>query len=255
MKIKIERIPYAQLRNDEYPLVVVQIIDICRKYDMSGYHLDKSFAELSSYRVPLDGLTVSVRKNEKLTRLGKLDVERDTLVNVLSKVTNDFEDVDLPEIRFHYDTLNTLLDKHKAKTIARAARTAETERLQLLETDLTANSAVQEALTAFGLQPVARRLFEANKEYEALFREYIAEKSAEEHIDVTALRSTSGKALTQFLDAVQYCAFNYEEIDYLPLVNELKQLAAYYIKQLKARATRRKNGIKTDVEPSITPEN
>jgi hypothetical protein len=39
---------------------------------------------------------------------------------------------------------------------------------------------------------------------------------------------------------------------YSTKVNELNQLAAYYIQQLKARATRRKNGVKTDEEPPIT---
>ncbi|MDR0604412.1 MAG: hypothetical protein LBG80_08945, partial [Bacteroidales bacterium] len=59
--------------------------------------------------------------------------------------------------------------------------------------------------------------------------------------------------LGQYFDAVQYCAFANEHIDYNPLINELKQLSAYYNQQLKARATRRKNNQATDGESTIEP--
>jgi hypothetical protein len=39
----------------------------------------------------------------------------------------------------------------------------------------------------------------------------------------------------------------------MPLINELVKLNEYYNRQLNARITRRKNGKKTDEEPSIPP--
>jgi hypothetical protein len=96
-------------------------------------------------------------------------------------------------------------------------------------------------------------LFEANREYETLFREYIAEKSEEQRIDVVGLRRDCSKTLVQFFDAVQYSAYIHDDVDYTPLINELTKLHQYYIAQLKARATRRKNGKKTDEEPPIQP--
>jgi hypothetical protein len=47
--------------------------------------------------------------------------------------------------------------------------------------------------------------------------------------------------MTQYLDAVQYSAFVYENIDHNPLINELKQLSVYCNQQLKARAARCKS--------------
>jgi hypothetical protein len=253
MKEKIERIRYAYLRVDEFTLVAVYTIDICGKYNNENMYLGKSYSELSSFRQALESLQVNVRKNEKMTRLGKLDTERGTLIRCVNNVVNDFEDIDIPEISESYEVLSALLNKHKTKTIASDSRTSETERLQKLETDVNASYSALAAFEKFGLQTVVNRLFASNREYDALFREYIADESAKERVDVTELRRNCTKALGQYLDAVQYCAFAYEHIDYRPLINELKQLSAYYNQQLKARATRRKNGKTTDEEPPIEP--
>jgi hypothetical protein len=252
MKTKIERIHYRQLRIDEYVLVVIYTIDICGKYSISAMHLEKSYGELYAFRPKLESLKVYVRKNEKMTRLGKLDGERDGLIRCVNNVVDGFEDVDIPEISGDCEILSSLLNRHKAKTIASDNRTSETERLQKLEVEIRASAEIQAALHKFGLNPVVNRLFAANSEYNALFREYIAEKSTEEHIDMVELRDKSTKALGQFFDAVEYCAFAYEDVDYSPLISELKQLSAYYNQQLKARASRRKNKTAGD-EPPIEP--
>jgi hypothetical protein len=220
---------------------------------MYNLHLEKSFNELNSFQGPIDNLSVYVRKNEKLSRAGQADDVCDNLLRALNRVVDGFGYVDIPEIRVHCDVLDKLFSKHNLHTIVRATRAAETERIQMFEKDINVNIEAQNALAAFGLTQVARRLFEVNREYEIFFREYIAEKSEEQRVDVVLLRRECTKALTQFFDAVQYSAYLYEELNYLPLVNELSKLNRYYTQQLNARATRRKNGKKTNEEPPIEP--
>jgi hypothetical protein len=253
MKVKIERVHYASLRNDEFPTVYGQTINVCEKYDMPSLHLEKSYSELTSFRPVLESLTVYLRKNAKLAQAGKVEVERDTLTNTVTRVVKGYAYIDIPEIHSHYEVLDALLTKHNVRTIAKSSHAAETERLLVLETDVNAGQAIQDAFAAFGLTPIVRRLFEANREYEALFREYITEKSEEQRIDVSLLRRNCSKALVQFLDAVQYSAYVYDDLDYMPFINEITKLHRYYTAQLKARATRRKNGKKTEEEPPIQP--
>jgi uncharacterized protein YozE (UPF0346 family) len=253
MKTKIERIPYDKLRVDEFTLVVIYIVSICGKYNNDALHLGKSYSELLMFLPPFESLKVYVRKNAKVTLLSKLDDERDAMIRCVNKVIDSYEDINFPEISRNYEILSPLLDKHKTKTVANDNRTSETERLQKLETEVIASVEIQTAFAAFGLQEVVARLFASNREYDALFREYIAEKSAEEHINVTELRKNCTKALTQYFDAIQYCAFAYEDLDYTLLIKELTELSAYYNQLLKARATRRKNGKLIDEEPPIEP--
>jgi hypothetical protein len=253
MKVKIERIRYAQVWNSEFSTLYGQTVGVCEKHNITGLHLEKSYGELVSFRPAVTSLTVYLRKNEKLSLAGKREVERDRLLGAVRHVVDGFADADLPETRAHYEVLAALLDKHTVKTIAAASLAAETERLQRLETDINADAAVQAAFAAFGLTPVVARLFAANREYDAAFRSYIAEKSTEEHIDVALLRRNCSKALVQFFDAVQYSAYINEDLNYLPLVNELNELNLYYVRQLKARAARHKNGSKTDEEQPIPP--
>ena len=81
----------------------------------------------------------------------------------MNSVVNGFEDIDIPGISEDYTLLSTLLDKHKAKTIATDSRTSETERLQKFETEVNASDAIQTAFAKFGLQPVVSRLFASNR--------------------------------------------------------------------------------------------
>jgi hypothetical protein len=129
MNVKIERIHYASLRNDEFPVVYGQTVNICEKYDMNSLHLGKSFGELISFRPVLESLTVYMRKNTKLAQAGKVEVERDLLINTVTWVVKGYEYTGLPGIQPHYEVLNALLTKHNARTIAKSSRAAETERL------------------------------------------------------------------------------------------------------------------------------
>jgi hypothetical protein len=251
MKVVIERIRYIWLWNNEFLQVVTYIIGICSKYDNEKLHLGKSYEELVSFRPILDAMTVSVRKNEKIANMGQLDTERYSLMKGVNEIVETFDELEIPEIHKHSGILMGLFEKHQTKTIPLATRASESERLQKLETEVNSSPEIQSAFEALGLQPVIKRLFAANKEYSNLFYEYISEKSAEEHIDIADLRKKCTKALTQYYDAVQYCAFAHEENDYQPLVNELKKLSTYYNQQLKARATRRKNGKKISEEEPI----
>jgi hypothetical protein len=252
MKKNIERIDLSHLRNDEFALVVLYIIIIGGKYDVRKLFLEKSYNELLSFRSPLESMKIYVRKNEKMGKLGDLDRERDIMIICINNTVKSFRNVELPEINPHYEILSTLLNAHQSKTIATDNRTSETERLQKLETAINASAEIQKAFQIFGLEPVKNRLFAANKEYDTLFQEYIAEKSTEERMDVVTLRKNCTKAVGQYFDAVQYCAFAHEENDYSPLIKELSELSAYFNQQLKIRATRRKSGKNTSEDPSIS---
>jgi hypothetical protein len=253
MKVKIERIHLALLRNDEFPVFYGQIIGICGKYDMNRLHLVKSYGELLSFHPTLESLTVYLHKNAKLNLSGKIDVERDALISLVNRVVKGYENIELPEMTQHFSLLNALLEKHHSRTIASDSRAAETQRLQMLENDVNADAAVQNAFAVFGLTPAVTRLFAANREYDDLLRQYVAEKSEEQHINVRQLRKECSKTLTQFFDAVQYSAYVYDDLNYMPLINELVKLNQYYSRQLNARVARRKSGKKTDDEPAIPP--
>lgn len=253
MKIKIERPPYYDLWNIEFPLVATRTITIAKKYDTTSMHLGKSFGELSSFVPQLEAVEIFERKNAKNVQGQGFDRERDILINVARKIVNAYEPVEMPEVRPHYETLDALFAKHEAAKIASSGLTSETQKLFLLEKDVTSDPAVQEAVNVLGIRLITDRLFAVNREFDDLFHEIIAEKSALEKIDVVALRKSCTKALGQFFDAIQYCAFEHEDVDYMPLVKELQALNNYYIQQLKARATRRKSGKNTGEEEPITP--
>jgi hypothetical protein len=251
MKIIIERIRYTQLRNDEYLQLVRFIINIGEKYDNEKLYLDKAYGELSAFLPLLNAIKVFKRKNDRISEMKNLNIERNTLLKSINKTVAGLDHADLPEIKEYSKKLMTFLEKHQSKTIPLANRTIESARLMKMKTDYNESTDIQIAFQVLGLQAIIDRLFAVNREYSALFCEYIVEKSMEKRIDMVDFRKNCTKALGQYFDAIQYCAFTHEENDYQPLVNKLKLLNAYCNQQLKARATRRKRGKKVLKEPSI----
>jgi hypothetical protein len=224
---------------------------------MQELHLDKSYSDLIAFKPRLEAMKVNVRKHAAVSKLERLDNERDVLIDAFRNVVKALRHVELPSIKPNVVLLTQLMNDHKANTIATANRTSETERLLMLEKDMDADKKLQDATTALGLEPVAMRLFEANSEYNELFVKYIEETGAEEKVDIVMLRKECNNAITQFFNAIQYCSFEYEDQDYMPLANELNRLNEYYITQLKARATRNKNrkkGDNTSEKPIVPPE-
>ncbi|MDR1865822.1 MAG: DUF6261 family protein [Bacteroidales bacterium] len=252
MKVKIERITHSALRNEEFAVAYGLVIRICEQHDMDRLHLRKSYDELLLFR-SIEELPVLLRKNEKLAQASRLDDERDALINSLARVVKSYHGVDAPDVTPHVELLEALLEKHEANGIASAARSLETDRLKKLEKEIAGDPALQNAVAAMRLQSVVNRLFEANREYETVFLEYLAENNGNPPDNISLLRTECAKSLTHFFNAVQYSAYLHEDADYMPFVNALNKLQRYYKQQLKARATRRRNGKKTEEEPPIPP--
>lgn len=255
MKVKISRIDYQGLWNSEFTGVVQRTVSIAGKYKTGEIHLGKSYDELAAFVPQLDGMIKYVYKSEKLEAAGELDAERDTLIKAAVNIVKSFGTIhQLSWVVSMHDTVSSLFERNNAAGISTANLSAETERINALEKDYLSDSAARSAATAFGLSAIMERLFAANREYETIFRDYIADKSIGPRIDIPALRRTCSKALGQFFDAVEYCAYEHTDIDYLPLVNELNTLNTYYRTRLKARATWRKNNSNDRGETIPPPE-
>ncbi|MDR2887504.1 MAG: DUF6261 family protein [Bacteroidales bacterium] len=253
MKQTIARVHYKDLWNSEFPNAAQRTIAIAGKYDMNEMHLGKSYGNLAVFLPQLANMIKSVGKNEKLAKANEIDRERDTLIKVSYKIVKCFKPVRIDMFANAYKAVSGMFEKHRAGSIAGASITSQSERITALEKDYNENTAVRNAAAALGIAPLLERLFAANKEYEILFRDYIADKSAEQHIDISALRSSCSKAIGMFFDSVEYCTYQHDDVDYNPLVNELNTLNNYYRTRIKTRTTLRKNNRKEKVETIPPP--
>jgi hypothetical protein len=78
------------------------------------------------------------------------------------------------------------------------------------------------------------------------------ENSSEEKVDTIAIRSQTDKALTAFYEAFEFCSTEYDDQDYQTPANKLNDIISHYKTQLKARQTRRREGLNVHVEEPIT---
>jgi len=159
--------------------------------------------------------------------------------------------LNLPTIKPHVAVLNSFLDKH-GRDIAKDTLNAETQRLSNLLNDYNATAEVKTAVAGLNMKLLFDQLLIANNSFAAIFLQRTQEDAAIEKVDTLAIRIETDKALASFLDAIDYCASEYDDKDYNPLINELNDLIAYYKTQLKARNTRRNSGKDVSAEPEIS---
>lgn len=250
MTVKISRLPFKTLWNSEYTLFLNQTVGIIEKYHPENLHLTKSFGKVKAMLPSLAKIKAQELSNAISNQLQELDTERDTLIIAIVAQVKTMGKLSLPSVAPHVAVLNHFLDTH-GRDIASANYNAETKRLSDLLADYDANPDAITAAEALNLKMLFDQLRVVNTQFAGLFMQRTGEYAAVEKVDARAIRAETDKMLTAFFDAFEFCASEYDDLDYTTPANELNDLSAYYKTQLRARATRRNTGKDVSVETPI----
>ncbi len=231
-------------------MFVNQIVGIVKKYDTSELHLTKSFQGITLKLPVLEKIKAHEMSNVISNQLLELDNERDTLFNAISAQVKTMEKLSLPSIVPHVKVLNHFLDIH-GRDIASANYNSETKRITDFLKDYDAKPEVKTAVEGLNLKLWFDQLSIVNTEFDKLFLQRTGENGTTEKIDSRSIRIITDKAVFSFFDAIEFCANEYEELDYSTMANELNDLILYYKTQLKARSTRRQTGKDVSTETAI----
>ncbi len=250
MNVKVTRFKISNLRNMEYVLVVLRIIEIVERHVPDALHLRKSLNRLKAFVPELQRIEAMMRKWRKSRELDECEHLRDDMVDTLIRTERNYAKVSVPETNAASKMLTALFDKHK-RDIATDTDTAETQRIYKLVEDVERDAAMLDALTLLALMPFFNMMKEANRQFDELWKERNRELGEENRANAKAIRAGCDKALTALANAIEHCSGEYDDLDYQPLAKELNRQSDFYKQQLKARATRRKNGEKTeeDIKP------
>jgi uncharacterized protein YdcH (DUF465 family) len=246
--IDIVKFRFAGLWHSEYPLVANRLISIIGQYDVDALHLKKSYDRLATFAPLLAKIEVQERANSQSATLNELDQQRDTPFNVIVSTTKAFAKTAIVELSAAGTLLTSIIKKHGAD-IATANYTAETERLNDFIADVENNPAAVEALTTLSLKAVFEEMKKANTAFDKLFMERNQQVAETEKVDVRAIRQECDKAISAFWNALEFCAEEYGDTLYLPMLNVINEFNSYYKQQLAARATRRKTKNVSNEEP------
>ena len=250
MKIKILRLSLKSLWNSEYTIFVNQIVSIVKKYDIKELHLSKSFERITLKMKVLEKIKAQELSNTISNELQELDNERDTLFNTITNQVTAMGKLSLPSIVPQVSVLNHFLDIH-GRDIATANYNSETKRISDFLKDYEAKPEVKTAVDGLNMKLWFDQLNVVNVAFDKQFLQRSSENAATEKVDSRGIRSITDKDLIDFFDAIEFCATEYEELDYASLADDLNDLILYYRTQLKARSTRHHGGKDVGSEPPI----
>ena len=241
---------FPGLWNSEYPVVVNRLIDITGAHDPQALRLQRSFDRLAEFRPLLAKIEAQERTDRDSAQLSEDDQQRDTLYNVIRTVAKTFQRTPIATVSEHAARIMTALKKH-GNDVPAANYTAETKRLYDVTNDFTAQPDVMASLEALALLPLFERMSELNAEFDRLFMQRNRRQAETEKVDIRAIRVECDKAIGNLWNAIEFCISEYGETEYLPLVNAINTLNAYYKQQLAARSTRRKAKKEVSAEKPI----
>jgi len=248
----IIKFKYSGLWNSEYPLVVNRLIDIVQSHAPQKLHLGISFERLAAFRTPLSKIEIQERADSESALLSELDQQRDTLYNIIYAVAKAFQRTPIAEISNRAHRIVLLFKKHGV-SMAATNYTAQTKRLYDLAADVNNQPEIAPALETLALQPLFVQMCELNNKFDALFMARTRRQAETERVDVRVIRSECDKAITLLWNAIEHCVAERGAADYMPLLNSINKLNAYYKQQLAARATRRKAKQAVEKEAAIVP--
>ena len=240
------------LWNSEYPLVINRIIDIVGAHAPQAIHLGQSYDRLAAFRTELSKIEVQERADKESALLSELDQRRDTFFNVIYNAAKALQRVPFAEVSNHAHRIVTLFKKHGSH-MPTTNYTAQTKRMYDMAADVTAQPDVIASLEALSLRPLFEQMVDVNREFDETFMQRNQRQAETERVDARTIRLECDKALTLLWNAIEFCMTEYGEENYLPMVNAINRLNAYYKQQLAARATRRKAKQEVEKEEPIKP--
>jgi len=251
MKSKIKRVRSVRLLNSEYPLFVSQILAIFQKYDLTLLHLKKAFEKLLALWPMVAKIKEQDISNALSNLLQELDAERDTLINAIFANVKTAGKLTLASLPPHVAVMKRFL-KTLGSDIAKANYRSSTKLTNDLLADYDAKPDVQTAVEALSLKIYFDHLRTVNNRFAELYLQRNEDDAFVEKVDTRAIRMETDKALTDLFDAFEFCSGEYEELDYQTLAKELNELTGKCKSDLKARATRAKEGKNVSMEEPIT---
>ena len=251
MPVKIIRLHFLELWNNEYPLLVNQLSVLTANHNPDLLHLTKSLARVNAMLPQLSKIRAQELSNAITNKLRDISNERKTLVSGINSQVKTFSKLSMPSLALQVETMKRFLNIH-TPGFADANYPSGTQRTTDMLADFDSKPEVRAAAESMHLTTFFDQLRAINIQFSPLYLQRTQEDAAAETVDAHAIRSESDKEVIALLDAIEYCSREYEELDYQPLANELNNLIGHYKTQLKARTTRRNAGKDVSNEAPIT---
>jgi len=239
MKSTIIRLQLVRLLNSEYALFVSQLVAILQKYKPELLHLKKAFEKLFALTPMVAKIKAQELSNEMSNSLQELDTERDILVKAIITNVKAIGKLSIKSAPPHVLVMKRFLKVH-GSDIVKANYHSATKLTTDLLTDYDNSEDVKTAVDALSLRIYFDHLKTVNDQFAEMYLQRNEDDAAVEKVDSRAIRIETDKALTDLLNAFEFCSSEYEDLDYVAPANELNELIGRYKSDLKARATRSK---------------
>ena len=247
--MKLKKIKLSKLLKLELAPLIMDVIDVLKKYDVEKLHLEfalkileKNQKQINTLEILLGphGLTSEIEKwhRQRLTYAGSVSTQMKGIaqanlqsmsedIKIAQRVVNDY----LVGIRNNNKKeIGALIDNFLAK--------------------IDDKPIVESAFTNIGLMPYVDELRNADATHRRLYYERLTSRAKRQKRDESkAIQKEGQAALRSFFEQVSVSDRTYPELNYKPLINELNSVIVDFSNTINTRATyNKKRALKAQEE-------
>lgn len=220
---KLIKYKLPALLNAEYPIVIKQMVETIRKYNLEKLYLLSAYNRIVDFMPQLE----HTKKQERKNKINTLMRQNNALFNTIYKIAKQFCAVNVYETNKSANKIMAIFKKYKMN-IYNVHLNIFIKCGSKLIYDIESDPGVMESMHQLSLISIYNRLKSNIVEFETFYREDNIDLRNVKKINIRELRRKCDKAVILFGKALEYNMEESGSDDYLPLCNDLNKINAYY---------------------------
>ena len=237
----ITPIPFSRVPKLEFPELVNDFVAIVGKYDPAALHIDGMYNLLLEAQPQVSSLEVIYKKHPESEVVNALRIKRRDLLQAILAQAKSLSKANVASQAADLVLVLPFVEKYFGNIVSENSKTT-TERIKQMSLVLESDSLLKAAITRVGLELYLNELKNLQQELEQSISKRRAAVAALPRSKTREVKTDLGVALSDVVEAIELAIKEFPALDYMPMVNEINKLFNEYLSDIKARATRSKNG-------------
>lgn len=240
MKQKIIKIPFANLRKNDFPEIIEAVLEIVFKHNPEALFLQVMYSKLATYKPSLALFITKLRVKDPLTSLTNERYKRAkellmaTSLQIQSLKRSNFSDEQQALATVQAKLGSILMQK---RYISKYGVRQVLDRLNLL----FSNDEFMTAAETVGIKKYLNELATVNKEIGSYETKKVESRVRKKMADLPALRVEIIESYLNLIKAIELAQVEHSDISYAPLVAEINGFLQPYMVEMKRMKTRKTN--------------
>jgi hypothetical protein len=231
---------FNKLHKLEFADYAKGVIRIVGKYDLEALKIEGIANQLLAKQAEVEELIVAYGKHPLTEKIVARRNNRDKIVSAIVDHLSSVQTASIDSTKMQLDLVSPFVHRH-FDNLKKANQKESAERIHQFLSGISADTALNEALTVLGFGVYVGELKTIQDEMDQLLEDRVTSLSERPRMRTLEIKRSVRKAIDNLFNRIELAMLENPAIDYRPLMNELTEWILPYQSLAKARVTRLSN--------------